>query len=312
MQTTIFLHIGESKTGTSIIQNFLNVNREKLANELGYLYPNFSSPSYDKGKCHNHVVWYSETANNNVSKFLQDMNSMIQFCQRKEIPNVIMSNEGWLLNDNTTEVFKEFLNQNSNVRIVIIGYLRRIDSWIESGWKQWGLKVYNTIEEYAETPFVKYEFKKILDHLKDWESLIGKENMIIRPYEKRQLLDGLITDFLSQVGIAYEDHKWNQTEDSNLAKNYGFNRDVLEILHVCSELYTNRHDVQLFNTFSDLLRDKFQKKPFEPYQLLSPQQRWSLIEENRAYEQAIAKEYMGRPGDIRPPRNISIQMVVRV
>jgi hypothetical protein len=295
MQTTIFIHIGESKTGTSIIQNFLNVNRKKLANELGYLYPNFSSHSYITGKCHNHVVWYSDAIKNGTSKFIVDMNKMINYCQAKGLANIILSNEGWLLNEKTTIVFSEFLNQTQDVNLVIIGYLRRIDTWIESGWKQWGLKVYDSIEEYADTPFVKFEYKAILDHLKEWESLIGKENMIIRPYEKRQLPGGLINDFLSQVGIKFDDHAWNQTEDSNLAKNFGFNRDVLEILHVCSDLYANRHDVQLFNTFSDLLRDKFQKKPFEPYQLLSPKQRWDLINQNQNYEEEIAIKYMGRP-----------------
>jgi hypothetical protein len=295
MQTTIYLHIGESKTGTSIIQNFLNVNRKKLANTVGYLYPNFTSDSYINGRCHNHVEWYFSAIENDTTKFLHDMQSLLAFSQKKKIENVILSNESWLLNEKTTSIFREFINQTPGVKVVIIAYLRRIDTWIESGWKQWGLKVYESIEAYAETPFVKNKFKRTLDHLKEWEALIGKEHMIIRPYEKSQLPGGLIKDFLSQVGITYGDHTWNQTEDSNLAKNYGFNRDVLEILHTCRELYTTRHDNQLFDTFSDLLSDKFQKKPFESYQLLSPKQRWDLNRENQKYEQEIAKQYMDRP-----------------
>jgi len=161
------------------------------------------------------------------------MHSLLQFCQQNKIENILLSNEDWLLSKNTTHIFGEFLNKTPNVKNVIIAYLRRIDTWIGSGWKKWRLKVHNSIEEHANMPFVKHKYKRTLEHLQEWETLIGKGILIIRPSEKSQLPGGLIKDFLDQIGIKYVDRTWNQTEDANLAKIYGFNRDVLEILHAC-------------------------------------------------------------------------------
>ena len=295
MKTTIYLHIGESKTGSSIIQNFLDVNREKLAKKHGTLYPNFSSDRPETGRNHNHAQWYFSAIRDDINTFIKDMLKMVRYAEKKGISKIVLSNEGWLLNEKSASIFQNLLEHNDQVEIKIICYLRRIDTWVESAWKQWGLKIHDSIEDYASTPLIQNKYKIILNHLQEWEGLIGKENMIVRAYEKRQLPDGLLHDFLGHIGIDYAKHRWTKTEDSNLAKNFGFNRDVLELLHTCRELFSDRHDTQLYNTFAALLRDKFQKKPFESYNLLSPQQRLALIEDNRQYEQEIARCYMGRP-----------------
>jgi len=105
MQITIYLHIGESKTGTSIIQNFLNVNRQKLVKDVGYLYPNFSSESFIRGRCHNHADWYYSSIKNDTTNFLEDTHALLQYCQSKGIENILLSNEGWLLSKKTMVIF---------------------------------------------------------------------------------------------------------------------------------------------------------------------------------------------------------------
>lgn len=175
-----------------------------------------------------------------------------------------------------------------------ISYLRRVDLWFESAWKQWGLKQNISCEEFSEFFLIQERYKGILSHLNQWAEIIGIENVIVRPNEKQQLPNGLLHDFFNVIGINYDAHSWNEPEDKILATNRGFNRDVLEMLHYCQNLFKDVHDNHLFDLFSELLTEEFQKKPFEDYALLSPQRRLEIINKNFPYEQQIAKIFMER------------------
>jgi hypothetical protein len=128
--------------------------------------------------------------------------------------------------------------------------------------------------------------------LDQWAALIGSENIIIRPYEKQQLTNGIIADFLSSVGIDPKSNEWEPTESKNIATNAGFNQDVLDILHLCQGLFADIHDNHLFDLFSSLLGDDYMKPPFQSYSILSPQIGYELCQNNLGYEKAIAEEYM--------------------
>ena len=123
------------------------------------------------------------------------------------------------------------------------------------------------------------------------------KNIIIRPYEKIQLPKGLINDFVNSIGLDFEAHIWNNTENKNFASNTGFNRDILEILHYYQDLFSEVHDNHLFDLFSTLLYKEFHKIPFEDYALLSPQMRFDVVKKNLPYEKQIAEKYMGQTGE---------------
>jgi len=290
---SIYLHTGDSKTGTSLIQNFLDVNRKKLFTDYQCLYPNFGEENFIEGRCHNHAPWYQEVENNH-EKFINDIQSMANFAQYNGIEKIILSNEAWFLQKKDIDLLKNFKDIFRGHKLYTVSYLRRADSWFESAWKQWGLKNFTSIEEYSKSSVITDRYKKTLHHLEDWEQLIGKENIIVRPYEKGQLPEGLLSDFLSIVGIDYLSHEWEPIEPTNLALNMGFNRDVLEMIYYCKDLFTGTHDNHIFDLFYNLLGEKFQKKPFEGYSLLSPQKKLALIQENQPYEEIIAQKFMGR------------------
>ena len=293
MKTTIFLHVGDSKTGTSYIQNFFDVNRTKLFLQHSCLYPNFNSKDLIIGRCHNHHLWYRDTLTTD-EKLKQDVLRLNELIEVNNIEKVILSDESWLLDQKSISFFIDFMKNTSDYQIKIIAYLRRMDSWFESAWKQWGLKVYDTCEEYAKQNLIRGHFKGVLNYLEVWEDIIGIENIIVRPYEKQQLPKGLLFDFMNIIGIDLFAHDFNKTENTNIASNIGFNRDVIEILHYCRGLFSGVHDNHLFHLFAQLLGDEFQKKPFEDYSLLPPKERLNIIQSNLLYEQQIAKKFMGR------------------
>lgn len=291
---TVYAHIGQSKTGTSLIQNFLDVNRNKLMAEHGYLYPNFFARDLTSGSCHNLHHWFIRSLEDG-NIFTQDLDRLDDFLAKHALDRVIFSNEGWELHEQTLAFFQKLLKIKPHYNLKAIMYVRRIDTYIESAWKQWGLKNHENIEDFYNLHYNLNRFQFTFNHLEKLAQLFGTENIIVRPYEKKQLPNGLLHDFMTTIGIDLESTKWNHTENINIATNRGFNREVLEILHYCRDLFDNVHDNHLYDLFDELLGEKFQKAPFESYALLAPEQRLELINTSMPYEKRIAKIFMGRP-----------------
>lgn len=293
-KVTFFIHIGQGKTGSSIIQNFLDINRDILAGEHGCLYPNFYSADLAAGRGHNHHRWFLRVIEDE-NALLQDLETLKGYLAAHAVAKVILSDEGWELDDRIGTFFKTFHNQGFKGRVKFIMYVRRIDSYVESAWKQWGLKVYDSIEDFYTLPINLNRYQNTLNHLENLAGSFGRENIIVRPYEKGQLPMGLLHDFLTTSGIDYGGAHWRETEAVNTATNRGFNRDVLEVLHHCRGLFTDEHDNRLFDLFDALLGEHFQKAPFESYALLSPAQRIELLTFSAPFEEKIARDFMGRP-----------------
>lgn len=290
---TIYFHVGTGKTGSSVIQNFLNVNRHNLFTNHNCLYPNVNDRHYQSGRLHNHCEWFTRVSDTDET-FITEIKKIIEYAKKRHLTKIVFSCEGWLLNKKVPPKIKLIVDSDKSIEVKIVGYLRRVDYWVESAWKQWGMKINEDYHEYIHSPGVWYKFRDFRDSLELWESCIGKDNIIIRAYEQEQLPKGLLYDFLFCLGIDYEKHSWEKNEATNEAVNKGFNRDVLEILHTCRDLYVNKHDNHLFELFFDLLGESFQKQPFENLSILSPTERLEIIEDNLPFEQEIARRYMGR------------------
>jgi len=287
---SIFLHVGDTKTGTSIIQNFLDINRFNLYSFHNCLYPNLDSKHMEAGRFHNHGMWY-KSIKAEKDKFSGDFNRILDFSKNNHMEKVVLSFEEWLLEQTFMDLFTNSITNNKSYDIKLICYLRRIDFWCQSAWKQWGLKSSKDIEEFINKPKIGNRYKFILEKLDQWAEIIGNDNIIIRPYEKQQLKDGIIADFLSSIGTNPTSTNWEKTEAKNIATNAGFNRDVLELLHLCQGLYSDIHDNHLFDLFSTLLGDNYTKPPFESYSILSPQIGYDLYQRNLPYENEIADKY---------------------
>jgi hypothetical protein len=258
MKPKLFLHIGQNKTGTSNIQNFLDNNRQKLFEEHRYLYPNYNSRDYSKGRYHNHAGWLSEI-NYQKQRFIGEFERLSRYSFRNSINAVILSSEGWLLDDLAIELFGHIASRELFSEIIVICYLRRIDSWVEFAWKQWGLKTHESLDAYYKEERFRRQYEIILNQLNAWEKTVDPDFILVRPYEKLQLKNGLLRDFLKCVDLNDTSNNWNETEKTKMATNCGFNRDVLEILHLCQPLYENKHDNRYFDLFTELLDENFKK-----------------------------------------------------
>lgn len=284
----MYIHIGAGKTGTSAIQSFMNYNRKKLFDDFYCLYPNFQSHSFSRGLQHNHCPLFTKYEKSVSMKCIQNM---LSYSNKNHINKIVISCEGLLNNSNNEINLLKKISDTDGVNCMIIVYLRRQDHWIESAWKQWGVRN-NKIEDIYE--YVLKSPINWLENLSHWADGFGKDNIIVRPYEKEQLSCGLICDFLNILDIQYQGYQWTDPPKNNINENIGFNTDIIEILRLNREFYKTIHDNRLLHFFSEYLDDNYRKSPFEKYSLLSPEQRIEILNKYEPMNINIAKEYLGR------------------
>jgi hypothetical protein len=291
----LLLHIGETKTGTSVIQSFLDINRLTLAKRNHLLYPNFKGVFLERGRFHNHWAWFHDNKDN-PHKLASDVQRSMRHCRRKGIGQLLLSCESW--SDDYTEpmiaVIDRIRSSSSGLEIQPILFIRRPDLWAESAWKQWGLKTGLSIDAFVSEQTANPRMDLLMKNLAAWETVAPTESIKIRIYEKSQLKEGLIPDFLNVVGINFPEFTWAEVGPQDRSNNPGFNQDVMEMLVLCRDLFKNEHDNSLFEMLNDLLGESYKKNPFESYHLFSPAQRLEILKANTEGMSHIARKYLGR------------------
>ncbi len=222
----LFIHIGVHKTGSSAIQHFMDNNREILLKKYNLYYPkvvgdrnwfqhNFFASDLKKGN------------NTSIKKFLET--------EAKISNRILLSSESFAGTATIPNDLKSI--KDSFDRIKIIAYLRRQDLWLESVYRQL-IKTDKIIiretfdvwfEKFLENPENMY-FCDWMELLDNWADVFGAENIIVRPYEKTQFLEGnLINDFLNILEINY-----NNNDFYNNARTYNksFNLEATDFLRL--------------------------------------------------------------------------------
>lgn len=204
---TVYIHIGQHKTGTSSIQKFLTINREKLY-DLGFLYTNL----FELTASH-HIAWMlgfggKEITNIEKSATKDIIYKIIEDCNQKR-KNIIISSEHFSSNI-TIDKLLLLKNLFKDLNIKIICYLRRQDLYAESFYNQ-------LIKNGNSFDFNSYLQNATLDwniFLNNYEQVFGKENMLVFPYNFYYIhKPDIYEHFLSTLGIY--DYQFNNTERVN-------------------------------------------------------------------------------------------------
>lgn len=218
---TVYLHIGMPKTGTSYIQNFLRLNNDVL-NKVGYVYPDFDIRFGKIGINRNGHFLVNVIRDENNKRLKKEEQRIENECFDKlfalldEYPNAILSEESiWnsgerLRGENFWTNLKSRLDARG-VELKVIVYLRRQDLFIQSFWAQHvkETSLSDTIQEYIDGKRFKRLKLDYYDRLNKISDVIGKENMLVRVYEKNQYIGPektIISDFFTTVGLEYNDN----------------------------------------------------------------------------------------------------------
>lgn len=290
----LYAHIGASKTGSTAIQEFFDVNRKVLADNKVVLYPNLrQGDPLDGG----HWVWMQPLFKEPESTWVARFQRVKNFCEDGGLKKVVVSMET-PANKKYRQGLKSVRDSlGFNVKIVI--YIRRQDLWLESSWKQWACKsdLYVDFEDYVKH-VLKGEYLPGLeerleyyDVLKEWEDIFGPENIIVRVYEKEHMPYGVLSDFFFVLGLGEQIRKLNL--DVHSKPNPGFSRELLALQRLCRRLCSGPHDLHLTNMFYALLNESYFQKPHSNYNLMSRDLRQEVLDHFAEQNAAVAREYLG-------------------
>ncbi|CAH1208424.1 hypothetical protein PAECIP111891_03217 [Paenibacillus allorhizoplanae] len=210
---TIYIHIGLSKTGTTSLQNFLTVNHSRLLNH-NIFYPIDTQKKYIQWNQHvglvpsltkEKLIFFSDDENyvngEALEEFLDDIGKIEQ-------DNILISSEFFLrlYKDDSIKLLQTSL-RNYNTKIIL--YVRRQDEYYISTRSERAkvgfpnrISVTNCISDTCLNDSVFLEVANYYKLINRWSKAFGKENMIVRVFEKEKLYkNDLFSDFLNIFGI---------------------------------------------------------------------------------------------------------------
>lgn len=294
----LFLHIGAGKTGTTAIQEFCLLNRNRLKSH-GIKFPKLGL----WGESH-HLLGHAW----GVGWMPQDM-------MEKLIPSDIWHQakrdydkfgKDYLISSETLttafvqkpESMQEIKQIFKGVPIKVIFYMRRQDLHLESVYNQ-RIKTALTHEKLDLTRFPAfYNVHKFLTKVSE---VFGRENIILRPYEKEQFENQNIFDDFLVNGLGIHDTKG--FKHPNKQSNPRLSINALEFLRVANaidrpwqrKLQFNKWVLSLSMAEQNQWKDRADRGEND---LLSHSQREKILERYVKSNELAAKDFLGRQNGV--------------
>ena len=298
MKNTLLIHIGTPKTGTSALQTFLADNSEKLKKQ-GWDFPDMLQEWEDLygervvKNCIQNAVLFKWASIFNWDKSKKEKIWKLLF-EHLEKNNVILSDEGIWGNPrvSTVDLINEFKSRWDNIKVVC--YLRRQDLYAEARWNQsvkGTLEIRDVYQYISEDESLNYRKK-----LDDIAAIVGKENVIVRVYEKGQFEGSrgdITSDFCQACGIR---DTWEGIILPGKV-NERINADVLEMNYLFNQEYKRHLDEPCYIVKRYSLKTKFGDQSCK-YGYLSSDFRKEMLQKYNEDNVYIATEYMGRKDGI--------------
>ncbi|MEQ9483882.1 sulfotransferase domain-containing protein [Coleofasciculus sp. F4-SAH-05] len=288
--TTIYLHIGTHKTGTTTLQKFLSSNRQKLL-EKRVLYP--SSPD-----CH-HKLLQNKGKDKPWGLNLDEWKYLIQEIKSENPEKIVVSSENFcrLYFEDVHKVKDNLSGYNTK----IIVYIRRQDDYFASLYCQ-AIKTAHHWDRLKKHISDNKTYDNYYQMLEPWKQAFGKENLIIRVYEKEQLSDGLLNDFLKSIHITSEGLDFKKAQQTNISPSIR----TIKIIQLLSDIAIGKMSISkkkmtgLYYTYlipdTNLSRLIANLPDFLlSNELMTTQERVDILKEFEESNRKVAQEYLGRP-----------------
>lgn len=193
MRKTLYLHIGNHRTATTSIQQFMNKNFDALIDQ-GYIYPYFMPRHI---KLMNALFSGKKSVADAAADLIGRANA-----KPGEVNNIVLSDE-----DVSTRPDLGLLTEfQEHFDVKIIYSMRRQDLWLESWYFQnikwqWNLALSHcTFSEFLthrdDFHWISYE-----PYIAKLEAMFGAENVLLNVFEKQQMPDGPVLEFARTIGL---------------------------------------------------------------------------------------------------------------
>ncbi len=214
---TLYVHAGTPKTGTTSIQMFCSQNKEVLEKK-GFCFPDMPYRYRGKRKERNGAfltAMYKDAEGNRVAeeekRILAEGLGIVRELFKKH-ENVILTDEAlWIAVKKRRRSLWEELDEaakRDGYVVKLIVYLRRQDDFAVSSWNQ---RIKKRVDERSDITqsweaylanigkYTNVDYYHTLEHA---ASVLGKDNIIVRRYDRRHLKNGLAqADFLDALGL---------------------------------------------------------------------------------------------------------------
>ena len=303
---TLYLHIGTPKTGTSAIQEFLYSNREILEKQ-GFCYPDFGYryPQVHMRRNAHFLVHHqacgpkkeAKTRKAEDERFYEGLDKIKELSST--FPNIVLSDEniwnGYITRENFWKVLSDALSKRG-IGLKVIVYLRSQDLVIESYYSQRvKVKIQMTFQEYLDSEDIDYFQLDYYTQLKEIEQAIGKENTIVRVYEKQQYEGNgntLISDFLNVMGLEL-DEKYISPDRVVNTSLYGKSLELKRILNGIDSFRTRRKHWLV--SYLKIVQEEDEEKNGAPAtKFFTYEKRMDFLAKYKEGNEAIAREFLNR------------------
>mgnify|MGYP006278002683 CR=1 FL=1 len=289
-----YIHAGFHKTGTTAIQNFFDLNYERLLKQ-GVLYPKDIryNDSFNRGQfAHHYLAWNlgfgndpqrSEEARNESKGFDFEL-ALREEIKASKPRAVILSSEVFgekFIDVNLTRLKDFFQGFDLN----FIFYIRRHDNVVISDYKNRVVQGSFTGSIFDYLKLGAFDFNVFF---KQYLKYFDPGNIKIRVYEKGQMKGNLFEDILNEIGVKYQ----NDFNLPNLTKsNVSLNDAYTEIMRKCNSSFDSKRKNKLKRVML-----KIQEKPAraENSNLLSYDQRLEIINRFMPSYENIARTFLHR------------------
>ena len=287
----VLLHIGLAKTGTTSIQQFCVENTAKLL-DCGMLYPQTGQ----HGPGHQMLGLASLAADQRTADIVdrtpvgqaQLFDQIATEFERTgpSVRSILLSSERFGAMD--LEAIERLRSLLPGIRVRPIVYLRRQDLMAESLFAQ-GMRVRGKARNDrplnpGRAQFPVLRFRVLIER---WASVFGRENMIVRKFEKRPDGKDVVADFLEAIGATEIERG-----DRSYHLNTKLSRDALEYLYFHTDLV---YDSPEYESVQRKLIEysRRQPTPIEHRNFYSPKQRIAVLKNHEADNRIVAREYFG-------------------
>ena len=298
---TLYIHIGTPKTGTTSIQNFCGLNREKLK-EQGVLYPimnyHYERKSVNRNG-HFLIGTIKENGTRNKEKEKQVFNSEMQYIVDcfKDYDTILISDESiwWATSTRRKGLWKDLKkhSEQHNYQIKVIVYLRRQDQFMMSRYNQ-KLKTdfiasTQSFDEYFAD--MNGRFKCVMDYCERIDNIaksISKENVIVKRFDRNYFYNGdLNQDFLHILGVKVDDsfQQLKETANTGISVQSGEIKRVLNRLKPITMAENNKL-LKILNECEEVL-------PESNTSLMSTDEVKNFMEQFVDSNESIVDEYIG-------------------